>query len=96
MSTTPVALAELDAGLAATAPLPRANGELVFDEPWQARALGLGVATMRTLGVGWSEWRTHLAAASAAHGFDPSESAATAYSTAWVEALAALVAAHDR
>ena len=31
--------------LVATLDLPRANGELVFDEPWQARALGMGVVS---------------------------------------------------
>jgi nitrile hydratase accessory protein len=87
-------LASLDAVLGATAPLPRSNGELVFEEPWQARALGLGVAVMDELGVTWSEWQRHLAPAIAAHGYDPAESAATAYYTAWLDALESLLAAH--
>ncbi len=33
--------------LLATLDLPRSNGELVFEEPWQARALGMGVVTLR-------------------------------------------------
>ena len=47
--------------LVATLDLPRANGELVFDEPWQARALGMGVVTIEALGIGAVEWRDALA-----------------------------------
>ena len=90
--TAPVTLGEVDDGLAAAAPLPRANGELVFEEPWQARALAMGMVTMRTLDVGWSEWRDHLAAAIARHGYDRAEPAATAYYTAWLDALESLIA----
>jgi nitrile hydratase accessory protein len=86
-------LASLDAALTGAAPLPRSNGELVFEEPWQARALGLGVAVMDQLGVPWTEWREHLAPAIAAHGHDPSETAATAYYTAWLDALESLLRA---
>ena len=70
--------------------LPRSNGELVFEEPWQARALGMGVVTMRALGVG--EWRAALAAAIAEHGYDPDEDPAAAYYTAWITALERLLA----
>ena len=45
----PVRLADVDAALAGSAPLPRDNGALVFDEPWQGRALGMAVA-LRLLG----------------------------------------------
>jgi nitrile hydratase accessory protein len=81
---------ELATALAAE--IPRANGEPVFEEPWQARALGMGVVTLRTLGVGVVEWRDALAAAIARHPFDPDEPAATAYYSAWVEALEGVVA----
>jgi hypothetical protein len=37
------ALADVDDALGVAAPLPRSNGELVFEEVWQGRALGLGV-----------------------------------------------------
>jgi hypothetical protein len=50
---------------------------------------------MQRLGVGWAEWRDHLATAIAAHPFDPGESTATAYYTAWVEALESLLEAHS-
>ena len=72
--------------------LPRSNGELVFEEPWQARALGMGVVTMRTLGVGVVEWRDALSAAIAEHGYDPGEDPAAAYYTAWITALERLLA----
>ena len=44
-------LAALDGALGASAPLPRDNGELVFEEPWQGRALGMGVVGAC---VGWA------------------------------------------
>ncbi len=51
MSTT---LAEVDAQLGGYAPLPRANGELVFDEVWHGRALGMGVVVLERLGLPWA------------------------------------------
>lgn len=72
--------------------LPRTNGELVFEEPWQARALGMGVVALAELGVGAVEWRDALAAAIERHGHDPDEDAASAYYAAWVDALERLVA----
>jgi nitrile hydratase accessory protein len=85
-------LGQLDEALAGTAPLPRANGELVFEEPWQGRALGMGVVVLEQTGTGWAEWREHLSAAIARHGQPPGESAATAYYTAWLDALERLLA----
>ena len=76
----------------ATLDLPRTNGELVFDEPWQARALGMGVVVLQELGVGVVEWRDALAEAIERHGNDPDEDAATAYYAAWVDALERVVA----
>ena len=77
----------------ATLDLPRTNGELVFDEPWQARALGTGVIALRELGVGTVEWRDALAVAIDRHGHDPDEDPANAYYTAWLDALERIVAA---
>jgi nitrile hydratase accessory protein len=73
--------------------LPRSNGELVFEEPWQARALGMGVVAMERLGIGAVEWRDALAEAIERHGDAPDEDPATAYYAAWVDALERLVAA---
>jgi nitrile hydratase accessory protein len=87
------ALADVDDALGAAAPLPRSNGELVFEEVWQGRALGLGVVVLERTSAPWSEFRDHLVAAIAAHEPAPGESAATAYYTAWLDAIEALLAA---
>jgi nitrile hydratase accessory protein len=40
--------------------LPRDNGELVFEEPWQARALAIAVALVDKLGLPWDAFRHRL------------------------------------
>lgn len=86
-------LATVDRELGRHAPLPRANGELVFEEPWQGRALGMGVVVLERSGAPWSEFRRHLTTAIAAHQPSESDSHATAYYTCWLDALEALLAA---
>jgi nitrile hydratase accessory protein len=86
------ALAAVDAALAGRAPLPRDNGELVFEEPWQARALGMGVVVLERTGASWAEFRTHLVAAIERQPLQADVSAATAYYSAWLEALEGLLA----
>ena len=54
----------------------------------------MGVVSLRSLGVGPSEWATALGAAIEEHGHDPSEDPAAAYYTAWITALERVVAAH--
>jgi len=78
--------------LLASLDLPRSNGELVFEEPWQARALGMGVVSLRSLGVSPGEWAAALGAAIEEHGHDPTEDPAAAYYTAWITALERVVA----
>jgi hypothetical protein len=80
-------LADLDGALAAVAPLPRSNGELVFDQPWQGRALGMGIVALERAGVSLVEFSGFLADAVARHGYDPAEPAADAYYEAWLDAL---------
>ena len=47
--------------------LPRRNGELAFDEPWQTRAFGLAAAVVETrFGKDWEPFRARLIAAIAA------------------------------
>ena len=87
MSEVETALADVDRSLPLSAPLPRANGELVFDEPWQGRALGMAVVALERAGVAWPVFSRQLALAVARHGYDPDEPAASAYYTAWLEAL---------
>ena len=89
MSTT---LADVDAQLAGCAPLPRANGELVFDEVWHGRALGMGVVVLERLGLPWSAFREHLVGAIEHHGQPPGESPAEAYYVAFLDAVEALAA----
>jgi nitrile hydratase accessory protein len=40
--------------------LPRDNGELVFEAPWQARALAIAVALTEKLGLPWDAFRLRL------------------------------------
>lgn len=85
-------LADIDGALAEAAPLPRANGELVFDEPWQGRALGMGVVALERAGISLVDFSSFLADAVARRGYDPDEPAATAYYAAWLDALEACLA----
>jgi nitrile hydratase accessory protein len=66
------------------APLPRDNGELVFDAPWEARALAIAVALTEKLGLQWDEFRHRLMAAIAD---DPDRP----YYESWGVALESLV-----
>jgi hypothetical protein len=43
--------------------LPRANGEVVFDAPWQGRALAMAISLVDRLGLDWDAFRQHLIAA---------------------------------
>lgn len=86
-----IALADVDRALAEVAPLPRANGELAFDEPWQGRALGMGILVLERTGTSWAEWRPHLARAIAARGLAPDDAPAGAYYEAWLDALQSLL-----
>jgi hypothetical protein len=40
--------------------LPRDNGELVFEAPWQARALAIAVALTEKRGLPWDAFRRRL------------------------------------
>jgi nitrile hydratase accessory protein len=65
----PSAPAPLDpavAGMTGAAALPRRNGELVFEAPWQGRALGMALAVVERLGLPWRAFQEHLIAAIAA------------------------------
>jgi len=92
MSGQATALGAVDAALGDEAPLPRDNGELVFEEPWQGRALGMAVVALDRLGVPWTEFRRALAKAIATRPDSPGESEATAYYAAWLDALEHLLA----
>jgi hypothetical protein len=87
-------LVDVDLALATVAPLPRSNGELVFDEPWQGRALGMAVVALERAGISLVEFSRHLGDAVARHGYDPDEPAPTSYYTAWLDALEVALAEH--
>jgi nitrile hydratase accessory protein len=40
--------------------LPRSNGELIFDHPWQARALAMAVLLVERTGRPWDDFRRRL------------------------------------
>ena len=84
-------LAEVDAALAGRAALPRDNGELVFEEPWQGRALGMGVVVLERTGASWAGFRRHLVTAIRQRPPALGESAASAYYAAWLDAVEALL-----
>jgi nitrile hydratase accessory protein len=91
MTTGHSALATVDRALGDEARLPRGNGELVFEEPWQGRALGMGVVAIDRAGASWSDFRRHLGPAIAARTPVDGESYATTYYAAWLDALEALL-----
>ena len=70
--------------------LPRKNGELVFEAPWEARAFGLAVALNEQGSYPWSDFSRGLAQqiASAEAGSDP-----TTYYERWLATLEDLVIA---
>jgi nitrile hydratase accessory protein len=62
MTGLPSPHAELEETFVGEAALPRRNGELVFEQPWQSRAFGLVVAVHQTGAFEWDEFRRHLIA----------------------------------
>lgn len=50
------------AAMNGSAALPRRNGELVFDAPWQSRAFGLAVGLSQAGVFTWDEFRERLIA----------------------------------
>jgi nitrile hydratase accessory protein len=68
-----------------TAALPRHNGELAFDAPWEGRVFGMAIGVVETLGLPWSTFQSQLIAAIAC---DPDRP----YYESWLAALESLVA----
>ncbi len=73
--------------MSGAAALPRRNGELVFEAPWQGRAFGLALALVRCLGRPWSAFQKHLIDEIATRPDAP-------YYECWVGALERLVLEH--
>lgn len=62
------------------AALPRRNGELVFEAPWQGRAFGMALTVIERLGLPWAEFQRRLIDEIATH---PD----AAYWDSWLAAL---------
>jgi nitrile hydratase accessory protein len=73
--------------------MPRSNGELVFEEPWEARAFGVAVGLVEEQGLDWEEFRRRLideiGAWEREHGHAPG--GAYEYYERWLAALERLV-----
>ena len=66
--------------------VPRRNGELVFEAPWESRAFGMVAAYLETSDLEWEHFRAHLIAAITR---DPDD---TPYYESWVHALEEMLA----
>lgn len=76
---------ELD--LAGPAAPPRANGELVFEQPWQGRAFGLAMVLTERGVVSYDAFRTRLITRIAAWEADPPQGEPYSYYAHWLQAL---------
>lgn len=79
--------------LTGAAAVPRKNGELVFDAPWQSRAFGMVVGLHQKGLFQWDEFKDLLIAAVASPITDPDATPATIYYRQWLHALEALLVA---
>ena len=70
--------------------LPRQNGELVFEAPWEARAFGLAVALNEAGVYPWRDFSQGLAAETAA---SEQQGAPASYYERWLETLEKLAIA---
>ncbi len=73
------------AGLEGAASLPRRNGELVFEAPWEGRAFGMAVALNERGTYTWDEFRDCLV--------ERVGSASERYYESWLSAFESLVLA---
>jgi nitrile hydratase accessory protein len=70
--------------------LPRKNGELVFEAPWEGRAFGMAVALSDQHLYRWDEFRSHLVDEITTA---DASNAGTTYYERWMAALEALLTA---
>jgi nitrile hydratase accessory protein len=71
------------------APLPRRNGELVFEAPWEGRAFGMAVALEEGGRCSWDDFRQRLVASIA--GAQSPSVASPSYYASWLAALEELI-----
>jgi nitrile hydratase accessory protein len=72
---------------------PRANGELVFAEPWESHAFGLAMALHSGGIFEWEEFRQELIGAIAAWEAGHEPGAEYSYYSCWLAALEQVLAA---
>ncbi len=70
------------------AALPRKNGELVFDAPWQGRIFGMAVALNDQGLYAWDDFRDRLKSSIAV---DESAGTTSSYYEQWLRSLEALL-----
>jgi nitrile hydratase accessory protein len=83
------AAARIDPAIVGMEGLPRQNGELVFEAPWQARAFGVAVALCREQGIEWDAFRSRLVDEIAAWEREPHDE--WSYYERWAASLERLV-----
>ena len=66
---------------------PRANGELVFSEPWESRAFGMAVALYEAGAFTWAEFQGALVARIAAWETESAQDEPWNYYRLWLTAL---------
>lgn len=71
--------------------LPRSNGELVFEEPWESRAFGMAAALADTGAFDWGDFQSGLIAAIADGAGNDEDPQPYRYYEHWLAALEALV-----
>lgn len=76
------------AGMEGAAALPRKNGELVFEAPWEGRAFGIAVALNEGGAYPWQAFRDSLVGQTVA---DDAAGGATPYYEKWLAALETLL-----
>ena len=70
---------------------PRANGELMFAEPWESRAFGLTLALHQSGRFEWDAFREELIAAIARWEADHPDHDGYRYYVCWLDALQRLL-----
>ncbi|MGH3744590.1 MAG: nitrile hydratase accessory protein [Mycobacteriales bacterium] len=83
-ASEPPALTDEVTLMAGETALPRNNGELVFDEPWQARSLAMALGVVQRSNLPWDAFRSRLVDAVSASPQRP-------YYESWTAALETLV-----
>lgn len=80
--------ADIDSEVVAEPTIPRKNGELVFNAPWEGRAFGMAIALRRSEPYAWTEFKERLEREIAAAG--PADDGSRYYQR-WVAAFESLV-----